>query len=168
MRFSVVIFLCLSSFTNLSAQDYTWTAGLKASLTRMDYFVGPRIQLTKGRYETDLSIAFGAQRTFEQHRIFPRMALSAGYAIINRPKFGFLPLVKVAYSLLNLRTSVDNFHQWEEIYGGLRTKFGNKWIVHIDITGGWINEHYKDSFNGMTRNEGNLGYDFEIGIGYAW
>ena len=168
MRKAILVLFNIFLFFQLSAQASKWFVGASGSVTRMDYFIGPEAQFKKERLQSEVSFTCGANRTFLQGRFFPRIALGLGYSVDNRPHFSFSPLLKVAYSLLNLRTTTNAFHHWEEVYGGIGCRFGDKWVVHLDLLGGWMNEQFYDSYSGDLRNDASLGYELEIGLGYAW
>ena len=162
----LVLFLLIS--TSGFTQSFTKQIGVLGSITRMDYFVGVNAFFIKKRLVIGTDVMFGANRTFAQQRIFPRISLIAGWQLLDKKAIEIWPELKVVNSMLNLKVVSNNIHFWQEYLLGFRFSIGNKLRFNLSSHTGWINENFKDQLTHSRMNVGTIGYEGSIGLSYAW
>jgi hypothetical protein len=138
------------------------------SINRLDYFTGGSFRLLKNQWVFGTELTVGATRTFVQQRFFPRLALIGGWNFIDTKNNRLNTELKTAFSLLNLKTTSNNVHFWQEYLGGLSYSVGESVRFNLAIYAGWLNENFNDTFIQKRVNKGTIGYEASIGLSYAW
>ncbi len=141
---------------------------LTGSINRLDYFTGVSFRLKNNRWIFGTELTVGANRTFAQERFFPRFGLIGGWDLIEKRNNQLNIELKTALSMLNLKTTSNNFHFWQEYLGGLSYSVGNAVRFNLAMYAGWLNENFNDTFTYKRINKGTLGYEALIGLSYAW
>lgn len=141
---------------------------LSGSINRLDYFTGGSFRLTNNKWIFGTELMVGANRTFVQQRFFPRLALIGGWNLIDKKANRLKTELKTAFSMINLKTTSNNLHFWQEYLGGLSYSVGNSVRFNLAIYAGWFNENLNDAFIQKRVNKGAIGYEALIGMSYAW
>ena len=138
------------------------------AINRLDYFVGTSGYTKRNHWVLGSGFAVGITRTFAQQRFFPRLTFSGGRNVIETQKFRLTAEARTAFSLLNLRTTQNNYHHWQEYMGGLSCSIGEKIRFNLALSAGWTNENFKDTYTQKRVNFGTIGYEASLALGYAW
>jgi hypothetical protein len=165
MLLIVVSFLILNS--TLKAQDSLKNQlGLIFGMTKQDFFTGLTYSRSISKFEPFTSLEFGITKTFFQFRVFPRFSIGLVYKVVNRNKFTFGPTLSYSYSFLKINFQSEQFHRWNELYGGYKLSFGGKIKLTNMIACGWMNERFFNQL--IQKSDGVNGFGFYINVGMSY
>lgn len=165
----LVMFLIFMPFRNVKAQDsLPQKFSIHVGMTRMDFFTGISYSRQIKLFSPYVSFQTGINRTFFQSRFFPRLTVGTTYHVFQKGKFQIAPCISYSYSILNINKKVTDFHQWNEVYTGVKWSVGEKWRFTNTIQGGWINERYNSQLTSRKIGANSTGFYTEIGIVYAF
>lgn len=171
MRVAVLVcffIFCLSRIS-YSQDTLNHSVAYRFSLARTDFFSGLEYTKRDWLIKPSFSFELGVNRTFFQQRIFPKLGIGASYDLFNRSSFIFLgPQVYVYHSMLKVNRETPHMHNWMEYLGGSRLEIGNKWRFINVIQVGFITERYFDQLVSDYRSVSVFGYNFTLGVQYAW
>lgn len=142
--------------------------GLRLSYARMDAFSGMHYTRAFSRFKEDVAFEWGVNRSYLQHRFFPRLTFSSSFSVIDKKLFKLAPLASYGYALLKTNYLNNRFHYWHEIYGGFNIEVGSKWKGIITFSGGWLMEQYFNSYVNSTSFTHTLGFNGSASLVFCW
>lgn len=162
----LVITLCL--FTNDSnAQESNKALGTSFGINRFDFFHKLEFDYTIKGFTLNSGIGYGINRTIFQRRLFPMLSVGATYNFkLGKMKIG--PAFNFQHSWVKYYKEEGDFHQYDEIYLGIRWRYGNKWSVGQQLLIGYMNEHFVSGITNEPTNAGGFGYFGNLGLYYAF
>ena len=166
-RFLILAFICLS-FKAYSQKQYVYDLGITTGINRMDFFTGLQGTWTKQRWQYNVQLEIGMNRTFFQQRIFPRISGGIGFSFIQRDWFQMVAQLNYAYSFLKIYALSKHYNHWNELYGGIKFVLGKKIKFFALVSSGWMNELYYNDLKNKYTGLHSLGYYGQIGLSYAW
>lgn len=157
---SLVLFLILfrvfTSFSqvNPSAPRISTIVGI----TRFDIFHSVGLSTTIHRFEPEISIGYGINRTVFQQRFFPKLGLSTCYNFIQKEKFELGLMLQYALSGMKLNASSKHRNLWNEFNGGVEWEYGNKWKIGQQLLFGRYAENYYNTLYSKRVSASGWGY----------
>lgn len=156
----------LLSFYSLS-QESERAIGTSFGINRFDFFHKLEID---HQYENILingGLGYGVNRSIFQKRLFPMLSVGTMYQFnIGNLKIG--PTIVYQHSWVRYFKSNEAYHQYSEIYAGIRLKYGGKWSIGQQLLLGYMNEHFKSGISNQPMNVGGIGYYGNLALYYAF
>jgi len=134
-----------------------------------DFFGGLTIDRKAGRWEQQLLLAVGINRTFFQQRLFPMAAYQIGFAFVNKPAWQSGLFVRPQLSCSRVNTNSTHPMVFEQqLFAGCLLSFGKRNRVQWKVAGGPTWEQNWSSNTHQYRNWFAWSYMTEIGYLYAF
>ncbi|MEN9998451.1 MAG: hypothetical protein RI922_1441 [Bacteroidota bacterium] len=163
----ILIFLLAFSLRSHGQEDKN-RLGIQVGFNRMDFQVGLMYKYDHYALKPFASLEFGMNRTFFQHRIFPRVTFGGEYCLIKGKNLQVGPQLSYSYSFLKVNKISSHMNKYNELYGGLYLCAGGKLQFKMALLTGWQNERFYSTVTNKMSGANTLGFTMNLGLNYAF
>ena len=165
----VAIFIAFLGLTlSYRAQDSSSFVFVECTRNRLDLFVHCGYGTKLNDFQLRGSLGLGINRTFSQQRFFPRFTTGISYDLMQRYGSFLGPEFLCSASTLRINQLSGKNHYWFEYMLGFRYSTPGKIRFNAGLSAGWLTELLDSQLDGKYMLVGNWGYEFSMGLGYAW